>query len=425
MASVSAAAARFEFVAAPRVATHYGAAAAGRGGCVADYYGLVGTAQARGFAGTGQGTFQVSAIEESCESSAVAATRGRRHASHSITNMTEYSADSFEELRIADYRKDFVMPAATPARTSTKGGDVNQGLSLLRCARLTREWDELAASGYTADKEFCMIIDEKKRTPLHIAVSFGAPVAVVQALLRTWKPATAIADVRRALPLHLAVASDAAPDVVKALLVANPEAARRPFNFGHSDLHGYTALHWAVENAAPAVVALLLETEPGRDSARVASDTGWTALHVCVAKRGSNLGLSLGIDTLIAVLKAHKLSMLTREPTGNALPLHFAAASVACEATVKCLVANMPLGSAQETFASEVGSVDATGNTPLHYAAGKAGSQPGAARALIDCYANQLRIKNKEGLAPLHIGCKAGACAEVISVRLWATDFGG
>ena len=79
-------------------------------------FGATGTAQARGFAGTRHGTFQVSAIEgSSAAGRGHAAQTAGQCASHTITAMPEYNADSLEELRIADCGFTCPMPVASAA----------------------------------------------------------------------------------------------------------------------------------------------------------------------------------------------------------------------------------------------------------------------------------------------------------------------
>jgi len=68
--------------------------------------------------------------------------------------------------------------------------------------------------------------EETGHTPLHFACCYGAPIAVVSALLDAFPGAASMLDKDGNTPLHFAAASKANVEVVKALIGAFPQACQ-------------------------------------------------------------------------------------------------------------------------------------------------------------------------------------------------------
>lgn len=96
--------------------------------------------------------------------------------------------------------------------------------------------------------------DNKERVPLHIASFSGAPVQVVDYLVRAWPESTGSMNNYASLPLHLACGSCAKLEIIQYLAKASPETlyavdseGRTPFYLARKPLHSEEPNHETVE----------------------------------------------------------------------------------------------------------------------------------------------------------------------------------
>jgi hypothetical protein len=111
-------------------------------------------------------------------------------------------------------------------------------------------------------------LDNERRSPLHVALSFGSPASLAIPVLQAWPGAVKQRDRHGALPLFQALHGavnrfgshkQAPPAVILAVLASWPDAASEQTG------HCRTPLHAAMDNRAPAeVVRALLEAWSGK-----------------------------------------------------------------------------------------------------------------------------------------------------------------
>ena len=103
----------------------------------------------------------------------------------------------------------------------------------------------------------CREPDAQGNEPLHLALVYGAPAAVVRALLAARPEAARVTNHAGHLPLHLSVRNAAPREVVALVLAANRSAVRV------ADGGERRCLHLAAAHGASVdVVQLLLEARP-------------------------------------------------------------------------------------------------------------------------------------------------------------------
>ena len=272
-----------------------------------------------------------------------------------------------------------------------------------------QHWDEVTTAGWLKDETFCKTTDKRGLLPLHVAVSHGAPLPIVECLLRTFPRAASVPDSDGATPLAHAVSKQANMDVIAALLRTDPKVAGTPCKslktssaagraFSGS---GYTPLHWALANRLQGVPELLLNTKEGKRSAAVVCQRGCTPLHTACA-HGADVG------TLEALIGANK-SALQLKDVHSALPLHHAANKFSDSDADEDLASLATVIKAWPP-AAKVCAVD--GATPLHFAA--SGQSSRAVETLVDAWSAALKEPDHQGRTPLHVACASVAPEPII-----------
>jgi hypothetical protein len=89
---------------------------------------------------------------------------------------------------------------------------------------LRRDW-ETALTVILHSLYYTKRVDPLQGLPLHVAIEWGAPVAVVTALLETYPDATTIRNYSDDLPCHVACLHGISSEGMKMLLRGNPDAA--------------------------------------------------------------------------------------------------------------------------------------------------------------------------------------------------------
>lgn len=95
-----------------------------------------------------------------------------------------------------------------------------------------------------------------KRLPLHLACVYGAPIGLIDLLIKTYKEGSSLADDAGCLALHYACRHGASLPTVELLLCECPEATCAVDN------QGRLPLHWAVMEAPYVVIERLVDVDP-------------------------------------------------------------------------------------------------------------------------------------------------------------------
>lgn len=299
------------------------------------------------------------------------------------------------------------------------------------------------------------------KTPLHVAVSRGASIEVVQYLLRqrpeavgekdawgktplaslcaamSWSPssldphddndddndkddktedvdqaynAAAVLDLLmdparicepdRAgmLPLHIACAAGAHMDSIEALLDEFPDAIRIP------DRTGRLPFHAACSNPRGATVDLLdmLATAfPG--ALRTFDKMGALPLHIAIQRK-------LPPDVILFLIDREEGAVRTREASSKMYPLH-----LACRAGADAVVLEKLI----EIYPVAIEAVDAKGNTIFHVACTYRQLTIEFAELLLDkCSYDTIRKVNEDQSLPLHLAVQHRAAMPVLQLLI-------
>jgi hypothetical protein len=142
--------------------------------------------------------------------------------------------------------------------------------------------------------------------PLHEAAVGGAPIPVMEALLRAHPEALVQTEsAYQRLPLHCACRKHADPQVIALLTQGNETACVT------ADSLGRLPLHYALSNGADAnVVTILMQAAPA--SARGVDQRGWTPLHVACSMGAS-------AQVVQAILPAYPEALLIKTRKGSSI----------------------------------------------------------------------------------------------------------
>jgi hypothetical protein len=111
-------------------------------------------------------------------------------------------------------------------------------------APLLRKYWETALSVILHSPHWSKRRNPRQGLPLHVANYWGAPVAVVTALLEAYPDATAIRNYYKHLPCHSALSVGISSEGMKMLLRCNPDAANVISNGGQTPMRCLNAWKW-------------------------------------------------------------------------------------------------------------------------------------------------------------------------------------
>eukprot|EP00951_Prasinocladus_malaysianus_P017414 scaffold137285_cov17-Prasinocladus_malaysianus.AAC.1 len=217
-------------------------------------------------------------------------------------------------------------------------------------------------------------------TPLHLAAKHKAGHALVPKLLGVAESLARESDRHGNKPLHLACASGAPIDVIQAILRAHPDAAEHQTNADRQ-----TPLHLAVRQGHVGAVKVLVDESP----AAAELEDVWRYTPLMLAAQWGQEGT---VETLMDSYRS--TAGLTAKLCS--IPLQFAATEG--HKGVVCIVLHANPGAAEIT--------SSFGYTALHCAAAKGHS--GVVRALLKVSVCSAKLKTHEGYTPLHLAAKEG-----------------
>jgi hypothetical protein len=214
-----------------------------------------------------------------------------------------------------------------------------------------------------------------QKLPLHLALSLRAPESSVLAILDSWPNATRIrvqdtpADETLAadawgrqeawptgkrLPLHLAVIANASLAVIEKLIEAYPESAQ------DYDAHGVLPLHHATQFASDAVIMHILAAYPLACQKRTRNQDYRLPLHLSLNFRNSD-------HVVLELLRAFPGACKLKAPYGW-LPLHIAAYYGASDAVLTALADSYSHATFVRTEDRTQAGFDAIAVTPIQLA---------------------------------------------------------
>jgi len=187
-----------------------------------------------------------------------------------VNNNNNSTSDSFWSL--------FGLAEASPSTAaSTDLQDLNT-LARLRC------WSAIEQCASQIDSVHHTTLTKAGSAPLHSAISNGAPLSTIQALVVANPPSVAFPNHFGNLPLHFCAWKNKAPEafsIGEFLLTYYPQAAK------HSNRHGNLPLHHATNyKASIDVVQLLWRAYPAGVSRP--NDKGLTPLDYALRRHGAS-----------------------------------------------------------------------------------------------------------------------------------------
>jgi ankyrin repeat protein len=226
---------------------------------------------------------------------------------------------------------------------------------------------------------------------LHLAVSYGASLDVVQFLVQTWHESLHVKNNYGWLSLHLAVRDSESLDLVRFLVEQCPPSVQM-----RTDDEWSTVLHIAAHYSRKLeIVQFVHQSWP--DALREQSDDGCTPLHE--ATQGSFWGNRALVRLEIIRYFLDQLPGLVEETNRRGyLPLHFAAASHATPDVIRLLVERGPkyLLLARLHDDGEVALHMAVAHNVHH------GAPLDVVETLVELCPKALQVADKRGFLPLH-----------------------
>ena len=185
------------------------------------------------------------------------------------SNVTNHTFDSIWSM--------FGLAESSPSTASTDLQDLNT-LARLRC------WSAIEQCASQIDSIHHTTLTKAGSAPLHSAISNGAPLSTIQALVVANPPSVAFPNHFGNLPLHFCAWKNKSPDtfsIGEFLLSYYPQAAK------HSNRHGNVPLHHAANyKASIDLVQLLWRAYPAAVSTR--NDMGHTPLDYALRRHGES-----------------------------------------------------------------------------------------------------------------------------------------
>ena len=133
------------------------------------------------------------------------------------------------------------------------------------------------------------VIQVAGRNSLHMALSHGAPMDVVESLYLAWNQYVCTMDVDGALPLHVACRAHAPTNIVRFLVDKLSESVLA------KDTNGMLPLHCAFRFSIPRVSTIRYLVSIAPTTVKVTDNFGNTALHYACSKK---LNLREGADQI-------------------------------------------------------------------------------------------------------------------------------
>ena len=244
-------------------------------------------------------------------------------------------------------------------------------------------------------------------TPLHILCRYrGASVPIARAIIAACPSAAGISDGDSYLPIHYACEVGVDPAIVRDLIDAFPYGSKAMTRKNDTALSLACAANTSVET-----VRMLLYANPSATS--TANDYGFIPLH-CVSRAYHP---SPEITRMILEADPESVTVLTN---GDETAIHLASSSARTSAAVLQLLTttqeNLPSNTKAAVQKKKV--VNATGNTPLHYACFR-GVGAEQIEALTLSNPEWISVRNNAGYSPLHILCKSGRIGDSL-IRLFS-----
>jgi hypothetical protein len=106
-----------------------------------------------------------------------------------------------------------------------------------------KDW-ETALTVILQSPHYTKRVDPMKGLPLYVAILWGAPVAVVTALLEAYPDATTIQNHHNDLPCHSACCYGISSEGMKMLLRCNPDAAGVVTDYGKTPVRSLNVWAW-------------------------------------------------------------------------------------------------------------------------------------------------------------------------------------
>ena len=261
---------------------------------------------------------------------------------------------------------------------------------------------------------------EKKKngyTPLHLALKKGVPQAVAMALVAAWPDAAKGKTNRGDTPLHFALVYKASEAVAVAVVAAWPDAVKEKGTNGNTPLHFVLEKNSSVEsiagrrvlveeyNTPEAVVMAMIAACP--DAARGTNSDGETPLHAALValayKKWSEA-------VVMALFAAWPDAVKEKKKNDSETPLYLALRNKAPEAVVMAMIAAFP-------DAAKGKSSD--GDTLLDYALVYQAPEA-VVMALFAACPNAVKRKSRGGYYPLHYAAEYHASDAVVRALIAA-----
>jgi len=343
-----------------------------------------------------------------------------------------------------------------------------------------KDWDAALSRLEVAPAEAKTWVSRKEPTtgrtrwrllPLHATCIFRSPLALIEALIDTYKDGPQMKDDQGMLPVHLACRNGASKGVVLTLLnsfpdsikvrdrkgrlpvdlvisssSANKEAVLSAIRRFQSDYESGALAQMGVHHAKSEITGMTVGLNPKAHSNEVDYEHRTVLFRLVLKKdwkaaanrantfpdEASTWIVTKGFNGNLRFLPLHKAcvlqpplsfveTLLHAYPDGARsadqdgwLPIHCACFYGATETVINAILIANPKGAQ---------SKDEDGRLPLHYACLKGAAQ-GVVDVLVGAFPKGAMSKDDEGRLPLHHACSKGASEGVIDALLKASPKG-
>lgn len=171
-----------------------------------------------------------------------------------------------------------IQPTSIPVANAPDAQDLQDLNSLVRL----RCWSAIEQCASLVDSVHHVTLTPAGNAPLHSAISNGAPLSTIQALVVANPPSVALGNNFGNTPLHFAAWKNKYPDsfaIVQFLLEYYPQSAKVLNKHANLPLH-----HATNYKAHPDIVQLLYRSYP--NAVRIPNDKGQTPLDLAIHRLG-------------------------------------------------------------------------------------------------------------------------------------------